>query len=208
MKGCAVLPHPPLLLITDRHQARCDLGGLLEAAFGAGLRWASVREKDLPASEQVALVRRLLPLAHAHGARLTLHGDAALAREAGADGVHLPAGADVGTARALMGAEALIGLSVHSISEAAAAPHAASYLVAGPAFETASKPGYGPALEPEGLAQLAHATSLPLLALGGLDRHTLALCRRSGIAGGAVMGGVMRADDPAAEVTALLAAWG
>lgn len=203
-----MLPHPPLLLITDRHQARTDLADVLAASFGAGLRWASVREKDLAPAEQVDLVRRLLPVAHAHGACLTLHGTAALALEAGADGVHLPSGADVDAARALLGPDALIGLSVHGMEEVTAAPPSASYLVAGPAFETASKPGYGPALGPEGLAQLARATALPLLALGGLDRHTLLLCQDSGLAGAAVMGGVMRADDPAAEVRALLAALG
>ncbi|WP_029004631.1 thiamine phosphate synthase [Azorhizobium doebereinerae] len=203
-----MLPSPPLLLITDRTQARGDLGGILAAAFGAGLRWVSVREKDLPEAEQVALVRALLPVAHAYGARLKLHGSAALAAAAGADGVHLPAGADAAAARALLGPAALVGLSIHSEAEAAAAPAGVSYLIAGPAFLTASKPGYGPALGPEGLARLARATARPLLALGGIDAATLAACRACGIAGAAVMGGIMRAADPAAEARALIAAWG
>jgi len=49
------LPEPPLLLVTDRKQAVAPLANILEAAFAAGCRWASLREKGLSAPEQVAL---------------------------------------------------------------------------------------------------------------------------------------------------------
>ena len=81
-----------LLLVTDRKQAAGPLAGILDDAFAAGCRWASLREKDLPAEEQVQLARDLLALARRFGARLTLHGDPNLAFAAGVDGVHLPAG--------------------------------------------------------------------------------------------------------------------
>ena len=42
------LPAPPLLIITDRRQATRPLDEVLAAAFDAGCRWASLREKDLP----------------------------------------------------------------------------------------------------------------------------------------------------------------
>ena len=96
-----------LLLVTDRRQAAAPLSDMLGAAFAAGCRWASLREKDLPAEEQVQLARELLPLARRFGARLTLHGDPNLALAAGVDGVHLPAGGDVAAARAALGPDAL-----------------------------------------------------------------------------------------------------
>jgi thiamine-phosphate pyrophosphorylase len=37
------LPDPPLLLITDRHQARLPLVDVVRAALAAGCRWVSVR---------------------------------------------------------------------------------------------------------------------------------------------------------------------
>ena len=139
------LPKPPLLVITDRKQARAPLKDILAAAFEAGCRWASVRENDLPPDEQMALARDLHTIAQRWGARLTLHGEPALAKEAAVDGVHLPAGSDAGSAQTLLGPHALIGLSVHHAEEARAAdPAVIDYLVAGPAFHTASKPGYGP----------------------------------------------------------------
>src|SRR5205823_1813563 len=88
------LPAPPLLLVTDRRQARHPLAEVVAAALAAGCRWVSLREKDLAEDDQIALARTLLPMTRRHGARLTVHGDAALAETCGADGVHLPSGSD------------------------------------------------------------------------------------------------------------------
>lgn len=201
------LPQPPLLLVTDRKQARAPLEEILKAAFAAGCRWASLREKDIPPDEQVGLARRLLPLARAHGALLTLHGDPQLAREAGVDGVHLPAGGDGRAARTLLGSGALIGISVHGAAEAAALDAAAvDYCIAGPAFATASKPGYGPFLGSAGLAGIVKASTVPVIAIGGVGPDNAGEILAAGARGVAVMGGVMRAADPAGEVAALLAA--
>ena len=69
-----------------------------------------------------------------------------------------------------------------------------------------SKPGYGPAL---GLVRLADACAavpgLPVVALGGVTTSRAAACRTVGAAAVAVMGEVMRADDPAGCVRSLLA---
>jgi thiamine-phosphate pyrophosphorylase len=201
------LPHPPLLLITDRKQARAPLKDILAAAFEAGCRWASVREKDLPAGEQVALARELHALARKWNAHLTLHGDPALAKEAAIDGVHLPAGSDAASARQLLGTHALIGLSVHHAEEARGLDAAViDYLVAGPAYATASKPGYGPFLGMTGIAAICAATAIPVIAIGGITEHGIDDMDTAGVAGVAVMGGIMRADDPGKEVRALIAA--
>src|SRR5262247_4525701 len=111
------LPDPALLLVTDRHQARLPLADVVRAALAAGCRWVSVREKDLSNDDQIALALTLLPIARRYGARLTLHGDAALAKACGGDGVHLPAGSDPGSARATLGPAKLIGMSLHTVTE-------------------------------------------------------------------------------------------
>lgn len=200
------LPEPPLLVVTDRAQARRPLAEIVAAAVAAGCRWLSLREKDLPEDEQVPLFRMLLPIAHRGDARLLLHGEAALARLAGADGVHLPSGGDAAAARALVGAGKLVGVSIHTVIEAAAIdPRAADYAVAGPAFETPSKPGYGPEIGRKGLAEIARASPVPVLAIGGINTARVGEVIAAGCAGVAVMGGVMRAADPAQEVDALIA---
>ncbi len=203
------LPDPPLLLVTDRRQARVPLTEVVRSALVGGCRWVSVREKDLPDDEQITLVRMLLPMAHRHGARLTLHGDAALAQTAGADGVHLPSGSDPAAARALLGPDKLVGVSIHTATEAEAiAPGTADYAIAGPAYETASKPGYGPEIGRKGLADLARASGVPLVAIGGLNATRAAEVLAAGVAGIAVMGSIMRAPNPEQEMRALIATVG
>lgn len=200
------LPDPPLLVVTDRQQARRPLRDVIAAALGAGCRWISLREKDLPPDEQILLARSLLPLVHAKGAKLMLHGEAALAHNAGVDGVHLPAGSDLTAARARIGPNKLLGVSIHTVTEAEAIdPTLADYALAGPAFETASKPGYGPEIGRKGLSDITHAARVPVLAIGGVNVARLAELVAAGAAGVAVMGGIMRAADPAQETAALIA---
>jgi thiamine-phosphate pyrophosphorylase len=200
------LPDPPLLLVTDRGQARRPLAEIVSAALANGCRWISLREKDLPDDEQIVLARRLAAIAHKSNARLMLHGEAALAKLAGADGVHLPAGSDAATARAIAGAEKLIGVSIHTVGEAEAIdPTVADYALAGPAFETPSKPGYGPEIGRKGVGEIARCARVPVLAIGGINAARIAEVIAAGCAGVAVMGGVMRAADPGAEVSGLVA---
>jgi thiamine-phosphate pyrophosphorylase len=200
------LPDPPLLVVTDRRQARLPLAEVVRAALTAGCRWVSLREKDLSDADQGALAKTLLPIARRYGALLTLHGDAALAKACGVDGVHLPAGSDLIAGRALLGPDKLIGVSLHTVTEAEAIdPNVIDYAIAGPAFETASKPGYGPEIGRKGLAEIAGTARVPIVAIGGLNATRAAEVLAAGPAGIAVMGGVMRAADPGREVRALLA---
>jgi len=199
------VPQPSLLLITDRRQALRPLPAVISAAVSAGCRWVSVREKDLPADEQILLARSL-SLVRAEGGKLLLHGEASLAKEAGIDGVHLPAGRDAAAARALIGPEKILGVSIHTVTEADAIdPACVDYALAGPAFETPSKPGYGPEIGRKGLADIAHACRVPVLAIGGINAARIAEVLAGGAVGVAVMGGVMRAADPGQDMRALLA---
>jgi thiamine-phosphate pyrophosphorylase len=209
VSGTLRLPDPPLLLVTDRQQARLPLAEVVTAAVAAGCHWVSLREKDLSVDDQSALVRALAPIIRRHGARLSVHGDAALAKACGADGVHLAAGSDTARTRALLGADALIGVSIHTVTEAEAIdPRAVDYAIAGPAYETPSKPGYGPEIGCKGLAEIARALRVPLFAIGGINAARVAEVLAAGAHGVAIMGSVMRSADPAREVRSLIATVG
>lgn len=201
------LPDPPLLVISDRRQACRPLIEVAEKAFAGGCRWFSLREKDLPPSERHALLAALVQLGHRFGATVTAHEDVDAAVAVDADGVHLPGHGDPAAARRRL-PRALIGASTHSAADAAAQLRAAAdYVTISPVFLTASKPGYGPALGLDGLAAAAAAAPGPVLALGGITAKNAGLCRAAGAAGIAVMGEVMRADDPQAAVANLLRAF-
>jgi thiamine-phosphate pyrophosphorylase len=200
-----ILPEPPLLVITDRTQASTGLVSIVTAVFNAGCRWVSVREKDLPAAEQVALTQALLAIAYDFGAVVTFHGNAALAKSSGADGVHLPEQGDIAAARAALGSAALIGISVHGIELLRVLdPTTVDYAIAGPVYLSASKPEYGPGLGPEGLQALISQTRIPVIGIAGIEPDNVANVIAAGAAGIAVMGGVMRATDPGTHTRALL----
>jgi len=194
------LPDPPLLVITDRRQARWPIETVAEAAFAGGCRWLSLREKDLDAGSRQAVLLRLMALGRRFGATVMVHEDIEAAIAIAADGVHLPSGASPVAARRRLGARALIGCSAHDATELAAAA-GADYATLSPIFPSPSKPGYGPAVGIMGLASAVAKARLPVIALGGIDAANIAPCVDAGAAGVAVMGGVMAAAD----VTAIMA---
>ncbi len=141
---------------------------------------------------------------------LSISGDVELAADLDAS-VHLPGtssaemSAVVDGVRRRVGSAALIGISAHSQGDVAAAAAAgADYVTLSPIFLTQSKPGYGPAL---GVAALrsAAASRIPVLALGGVTAANAGQCLAAGAGGLAVMGEIMRADDPFHALAALLA---
>jgi thiamine-phosphate pyrophosphorylase len=200
------LPAPPLLVISDRRQARRPLEELAAAIFAGGCRWFSLREKDLPPAERCALLKALVALGQRWEATVTVHEDVDAAVIAGAAGVHLPSAGDLEAARARLPA-GLIGASAHSNTEASALLDSGTdYVTISPVFATASKPGYGPAIGLDGLAEIVTRVPGPVIALGGINAATAPLCLSAGASGVAVMGEVMRAADPQATVGAMLAA--
>ena len=163
------------------------------------------RDKDLAAPARRDLAHRLVEIGAEAGFAVSVSADAALAAAIGAAGVHLQGAAEVAPARQRL-AEAIIGVSAHSLADVAAAATAgADYVTLSPIFLTESKPGYGPALGIDTL-RAAAALGIPVLALAGVTAARASACLAAGASGIAVMGEVMRALDPACAVSALMEA--
>ena len=195
------------MVISDRKQARGSLPEIVTALLEVGCRWFSLREKDLPESELRQLAQEIQPLFEGQPASLSIHAaDAVLASQLGLTSLHLPAGGDIASARRRLGENARIGISCHDgTALRRAAEEGADYATLSPLFETASKPGYPP-LDREGAAAWLADAPLPVLALGGIEGAEEAkACRRMGAAGLAVMGSIMRAEDPGAKLAELFA---
>jgi len=195
----------PLLIVTDRHQARWPLQHIVCDALAAGARWFWLRDRDLPPAERRALAIELAEVVRQAGGCLSIGADVGLAAEAGTGAVHVRSIADIAPARQALGAAALIGLSAHSVTDATEAQRAgADYVTLSPIYETASKPDYGPAL---GIGTIEHAAQfgIPVVALGGIDAANAATVRAAGASAIAVMGGIMRTDDTHRTIKALLA---
>lgn len=198
---------PSLLVITDRNNTALPLTEVIAQALQAGCRWIMVREKDLATAELCPIVEGMVAVANDFGATVSVNNDFTAASICKVRAVHLPQGVPVAAIRRVMGPQTLIGVSAHSVAEAQlAVAEGANYLTASPVFLTDSKPGYGPALEPEGLAEIVASVSVPVLALGGVTAANAAQCIAAGAAGVAVMGSVMRSQAPGQVVGDLIAA--
>lgn len=175
------------------------------AAFEAGCRWLSLREKDMAAVERGTLLRELVTLGAGYGATVGVHDDPDAAARTGAGALHLPAGGSPRAVRERIDRNILIGVSTHNFDEVEQSEReGADYVTWSPVFESLSKPGYGTADRLGELARVVGCTRLPVVALGGIQAGNVADCLRAGVAGIAVMGAVMAAERPAETVSMLL----
>jgi 8-oxo-dGTP diphosphatase len=136
----------------------------LESRLRGGLRLVQVREKNLPRDAVRAIARRVIGLARLHGARVLVNADVDLAREIGADGVHLTA-AQLGAPRPDL---RWCGASCHSVEELQRAEAlGADFAVLGPVRATPSHPDAAP-LGWDRFRSIAAGASIPVYALGGV----------------------------------------
>lgn len=184
------------------------------AAAGAGV--VQVRAKDATAASLLELVLAIAEaVAAARPATRVLVDDradvAAAARRRGAPvhGVHL--GQDdlpVADARALLGPEAIVGLTTGTLElvrAAEAVRDQVDYLGAGPFRLTPTKDSGRPPLGVQGYLPLVAASSLPIVAIGDVTPADSAALAGTGVAGVALVRAVMEASDPAAAVREVLA---
>lgn len=160
----------------------------LDSALARGLRLVQVREALLDAAERARFAREALARVRTHRGLLLINGDTALARELGADGVHL-------SARMLAEAVARpdfewVGASCHARAELErCAELGLDYALLGPVQPTATHPGQ-PALGWQAFAALAEGLPMPIFALGGLVEADMERAREAGAHGIAAIRGV------------------
>jgi len=198
-----------LYLVTDRHQTGGrDLLEVVGQALRAGVRAVQLREKDLATRDLYHLAGKLLAVTREAGAALLINDRVDVAMALPADGVHLTRRSlPPKEARELLGPARLIGISCHSLAEVReAVDGGADFVVLGPIFETPSKMPYGAPLTTALLQQARAATTLPVLAIGGINPARVPEVMAAGADGVAVISAVMAALDPGAAVSELLAA--
>jgi thiamine-phosphate pyrophosphorylase len=199
-----------LYLVTDRAISRRPLTEVMEECLAAGLGAVQLREKDLAVRPLLDLASALREATRRHGARLLINDRVDVALAVGADGVQRTSRSlPVGTLRRLAPPPFLVGASVHSVGEARrAATEGADFLVFGPIYDTPSKRAYGAPQGLAALAQVAGATSRPVLAIGGITPARVREVRNAGAFGVAVIAGILAAREPADATRAFLDALG
>lgn len=179
-----------------------------EALVAGGVDLLQLRAKDHPAREIERVGAELRIVTERQGVPLIVNDHAEVAREVGAEGVHL--GQDdmsIAEARAIVGDKCAIGKSTHNLDQGIRAFYeGADYIGFGPLFATPTKPDYSPI----GLDQIAavhEAVRIPVFCIGGIKLDNLPKVIEAGARRVVIVSGLLQAPDIAAcarEVKALL----
>lgn len=202
-----------LYLVTDT--AMCGEFGVpatVTAAVRAGVTTVQLRDPDAGDEEFVELGRAVAAVLRGSGVPLIVNDRVHLVRTIGADGAHIGQGdLDPIAARAIIGPDAVLGLSVQTRSHLAAAdrlpPRVIDYLGVGPVWAQSTKPD---AAEPGGLtvlAQIVLNSRWPCVAIGGIDAERAPLVKSVGVAGIAVVSAICSQPDVSAATRLLRQAW-
>ena len=187
-----------IYLVTDEAAALGKpIESIVSQAIKAGVSCVQLREKN--AGTRLFLKRALALVSILKPARIPLiindRVDIALA--AGADGVHLgQSDMPYKDARRLMGPKAVIGLSVETWEDVERARELdVDYLGVSPVFSTPTKTDTKTPWGLEGLERIREYSSLPLVAIGGLDVSNAGDVIAAGADSIAVVSAICSADD-------------
>jgi thiamine-phosphate pyrophosphorylase len=182
----------------------------LVAAGGATL--IQLRDKKSNTGPMIEAARAIKAALAPLGVPFAVNDRVDVALAARADGVHIgPDDMTPEDARALLGPDAIIGVSVKTIAAAEAAPIGMiDYAGVGGVYATLSKEQTSPPMGPEGLARIAavlrrRAPHFPIVGIAGIDAANAAAVIAAGADGVAVISALSLAPDPAAAARALRA---
>ncbi len=187
-----------ILLITDRKIVPEDsFFTRLQEALRAGIRSVQLREKDVSVSELTQYALKVREMTREYDASLFINDRVDVAMAVGADGVHLGRRSlPVQAVREIARKGFVIGVSTHSLDEAADAMHeGADFITFGPIFETHSKMKYGRPLGIDMLKKAASSIKIPVYAIGGINNRNIGDVMKAGARGVAMISAIFGADD-------------
>jgi thiamine-phosphate pyrophosphorylase len=178
---------------------------LSRAFLDGGARLLQLRAKNLDSASLLALADRLVPLARSYDAAVIVNDRADVARMAGAAGVHVgQEDLKARDARRIVGADAVVGLSTHTVQQVEAAmSEPVSYVAVGPVFGTTTKDTGYTAVGLELIAAASRASALPIVAIGGVDLERAPAVLAAGAASVAVISDLLT-PDPTARTRAYI----
>lgn len=204
------LPARPFLyaVVDTQLLAGRSLSEAIRALGRGGASLVQVRTKLGGDAERVRLAREACAAAREAGVPLIVNDRADVARIVGAAGVHVGQG-DLPSplARAIVGPDAIVGVSTHDVAQAAsAAAEAVDYVAFGPVFPTRTKANPDPVVGLDGLRAMRGVVSCPVVAIGGITRRNAAEVAAAGADGVAVISDLLGAPDLEAAARELVAA--
>ena len=184
---------------TDRYSY---LDGI-RIALDGGIQWIQLRMKQASKADFLRIGREVRNLCDRYGATFIIDDHVELVRELGADGVHLgKKDMPIAEARALLGKDAIIGGTANTFEDIEMHCLAsANYIGCGPFRFTTTKEGLASTLGLEGYSRIMQRVrqagiDIPVVAIGGITAEDIPALMQTGIAGIALSGAILRAENP------------
>jgi thiamine-phosphate pyrophosphorylase len=188
---------PKLYPITDTRLSRLSHAEQVEQLAAGGATLVQLREKLAPPREFYEAALDAVRVARALGVRLIINDRVDIALAVDADGVHL--GQDdlpIARARALVGADRIVGFSTHNVKQALEADSAAvDYIAIGPIFQTTTKANPDPTVGLELIREVKAQLTKPLVAIGGITLESAPAAIAAGAAGVAIIADLCAMGD-------------
>lgn len=189
---------PAVYPITNRELSGLSHSEQVRQLGSVGCRFLQIREKSASSREFFDAVVESLELAREVGMKLIVNDRVDIAIAAGADGIHL--GQDDLSpliARRLLGDDAIIGYSTHSVEQAIeAASMPVDYIAVGPVFSTSTKENPDPVIGIEGVRRIRNAVgSIKIVAIGGTGPSNIADVMAAGANSAAIISDLFLAPN-------------
>ena len=186
-----------LFAVTDRAWVgQGTLGDQVEQALRGGVTCVQLREKSLGVPAILVEAEEIGALCRSYGVPFLINDRVEIALQCGADGVHVGqkdrAAREV---RRLLGPNRILGVSARTVEQAVQAERdGADYLGVGAVFSTSTKADAMP-VSYETLQAICRAVSIPVVAIGGIQRENLLSLAGSGVDGVALVSAIFAAPD-------------
>jgi thiamine-phosphate pyrophosphorylase len=146
-----------------------DSVDVLKKAVDQGAAIVQLRDKSEDRPLILKKAREMVEYRKGRDFLFILNDDAGLAREVGADGVHVGQDMSTADARAVIGDAMVLGKTTHNVEQARQAiADGADYISVGPVYATPTKPGR-PAVGLAYVTQASQQLDIPFVAIGGID---------------------------------------
>ncbi|MFT0898651.1 thiamine phosphate synthase [Candidatus Methanoprimaticola sp. MG2] len=190
-----------LYVVTDSDLSRGRTDAeIARLAYEGGADAVQLRMKNADGRSMLAQAKEIARAAEEYNRFFFVNDRVDIAMASGADGVHLgQSDIPVEDARRMMGDDAIIGVSVHTVEQAREAiGGGADYLGVGSIFTTATKADAVQAIGLDVVFQITQEFDVPVVAIGGINRGNIQDVIRAGADSAAVVSAVVAQDDPAA----------
>ncbi len=186
-----------LYAVTDRQWLKGDtLANQVTKAIEGGVTCVQLREKDLNYDDFLISAIQIKDICKKHNVLFIINDNIDVAIKSGADGVHIgQSDMDVLTARKLVGDDMILGVSASNIELAVKAQNdGADYLGVGAVFPTSTKLDANDVLI-ETLKDICSNVSIPVVAIGGINKSNMTRLAKSGISGVALVSAIFDNDN-------------